>query len=242
VWQSHEALRRSALALESARLQRSGASHRRHTRALLAALWLALPAAGEPRTGESPATLEALMRGMASASGVEARFREEKRLALLSEPIESRGTLYFVPPNRLCRETQEPSVSRLVIDGDRVSFRDAAGGGQAVDLSASPIAREYVANFVVLFGGDLDALRKRYEPHFRADASGWTLELVPRAARLREFITRVTLAGRGRALERMEMIEAGGDRTTTWFEDVRSDRAFSDAELARIFADPPAAK
>jgi hypothetical protein len=143
---------------------------------------------------------------MAGASGVEARFREEKQLALLSEPIESRGTLYFVPPNRLSRETREPSASRLVIDGDRVSFRDAAGG-QTVDLSASPIAREYVANFVVLFGGDLDALRKRYEPHFRADANGWTLELVPRAARLREFITRVTLSGRGRALERMEMIE-----------------------------------
>ena len=180
------------------------------------------------------------MRGMAGASGVEARFREEKQLALLSEPIESRGTLYFVPPNRLSRETREPSASRLVIDGDRVSFRDAAGG-QAVDLSASPIAREYVANFVVLFGGDLDALRKRYEPHFTADANGWTLELVPRAARLREFITRVTLSGRGRALERMEMIEAGGDRTTTWFEAVRTDRAFSPEELARIFSEPSAA-
>ena len=215
-------------------------------------LWLALAASGEPRVDPQvsrsepqasedhqggPATLEALMRGMAGASGVEARFREEKRLALLSEPIESRGTLYFVPPNRLCRETSEPSASRLVIDGERVSFRDAAGG-QAVDLSANPIAREYVANFIVLFGGDLDALRKRYEPRFRADANGWTLELVPRAARLREFIARVTLAGRGRALERMELVEAGGDRTTTWFEAVRSDRVFSDAELARIFSEP----
>jgi outer membrane lipoprotein-sorting protein len=229
-------------------LRRSGASHRRHRPraalriavALCAAALLASPAPAVPQTGESPATLEALMRGMAGASGVEARFREQKQLALLSEPIESRGTLYFVPPNRLCRETLEPSASRLVIDGDRVTFRDAAGGGQAVDLSASPIAREYVANFVVLFGGDLDALRKRYEPHFRADANGWTLELVPRAARLREFITRVTLSGRGRALERMEMVEAGGDRTTTWFEAVRSDRVFSDAELARIFSEPSA--
>jgi outer membrane lipoprotein-sorting protein len=199
-------------------------------------LWLALPAAGEPKN-ESPATLEALMRGMAGASGVEAHFREEKRLALLSEPIESRGTLYFVPPNRLSRETTEPSASRLVIDGDRVSFHDAAGGN-TVDLSASPIAREYVANFVVLFNGDLDALRSRYEPHFRADAKGWSLELVPRAARLREFITRVTLVGHARVLDRMELVETGGDRTTTWFDAVRSDRVFSAAELARIFSEP----
>jgi outer membrane lipoprotein-sorting protein len=217
---------------------RSGVSHRRYARALLAALLLGLPASAAPQKGDQPPTLEALMRGMAGAPGVEARFHEQKQLALLSEPLESRGTLYFVPPNRLSRETSEPSRTRLVIDGDRFSFRDAAGS-QVTDLSASPIAREYVANFIVLFNGDLDALRSRYEPHFRADAKGWTLELDPRG-RLREFIERVTLVGHGRALDRMELVEAGGDRTTTWFEDVRSDRKFSDEELARIFSEPAA--
>src|SRR5262245_55388941 len=83
-------------------LRRGTASHRR--RALLAAVLLALPAAGpqvsrsEPRASEvhrdrrdsaQPPTLEALMRGMAGAPGVVAHFREEKQLALLSEPLES---------------------------------------------------------------------------------------------------------------------------------------------------------
>jgi outer membrane lipoprotein-sorting protein len=228
------------------------ASHRR--RALLAAVLLALPAAtqvsrSEPQASEGhqgggtgqPPTLEALMQGMSGAPGVEARFREQKQLALLSEPLESRGTLYFVPPDRLSRETSEPSQTRLVIDGDRFFFRDAAGA-QTMDLSASPIAREYVSNFIVLFNGDLEALRRRYDPAFDADANGWTLVLRPRAGRLREFIERVTLVGRGRALERMELVEAGGDRTTTWFEAVRTDRAFSPEELARIFAEPAAPK
>jgi outer membrane lipoprotein-sorting protein len=208
---------------------------------LLAAVLLALPAAISAEDPAQPPTLEALMKGMAGAPGVVARFREQKQLALLSEPLESRGTLYFVPPNRLSRETSEPSQTRLVIDGDRFFFRDAAGS-QAMDLSASPIAREYVSNFIVLFNGDLDALRRRYEPDFRADASGWTLVLRPRDGRLREFIERVTLVGRGRALERMELVEAGGDRTTTWFEAVRTDRAFSAEELARIFPEPSAPK
>ncbi len=202
--------------------------------ALCAGVLLALPASGEP-----PATLEALMQGMAGAPGVVARFREQKQLALLSEPLESRGTLYFVPPNRLSRETSEPSQTRLVIDGDRFFFRDAAGS-EAMDLSASPIARAYVSNFIVLFNGDLAALRQRYEPRFTADAKGWTLELVPRAKRLREFIERVTLVGHARTLDRMELVEVGGDRTTTWFEAVRTDRAFSDEELAQIFRKPSA--
>jgi outer membrane lipoprotein-sorting protein len=200
---------------------------------------LAWRAAGEPRSSAQPPTLEALMKGMAGAPGVVARFREQKQLALLSEPLESRGTLYFVPPNRLSRETTSPSETRLVIDGDRFFFRDAAGS-QAMDLSASPIAREYVSNFIVLFNGDLDALRRRYEPDFHADANGWQLVLRPRGKPLSDFIERVTLVGRGRALDRMELVEAGGDRTTTWFEDVRTDRAFTDAELARIFSEPAA--
>jgi outer membrane lipoprotein-sorting protein len=222
-------------------LQRSRASHRRHARALLALLLLGLPASAAPRDAEQPPTLEALMRGMAGAKGVEARFREEKRLALLSEPLESRGTLYFVPPDRLSRETSEPSATKLVIDGNRVFFRDAAGS-DAMDLSASPIAREYISNFIVLFNGNLDALRQRYEPDFRADANGWRLELRPRGKPLSDFIQRVTLVGRGRALDRMELVETGGDRTTTWFEAVRTERAFSAEELARIFSEPTAPK
>jgi outer membrane lipoprotein-sorting protein len=222
-------------------LPRTTSSHRR--RALLAAILLAISAAsdvhGDPRANPQPPTLEALMKGMAGAPGVVARFREQKQLALLSEPLESRGTLYFVPPNRLSRETTEPSGTKLVIDGDRFSFRDAAGS-QAADLSANPIAREYVANFIVMFNGDLDALRRRYETDFRADAKGWQLVLRPHGKPLSDFIERVTLAGSGRALARMELVETGGDRTTTWFEDVRTDRAFTEEELARIFSEPTA--
>jgi outer membrane lipoprotein-sorting protein len=198
---------------------------------LLAAGWLAEPAAAQ---SEAPPTLEALMKGMAGAPGVKARFREQKQLALLSQPLESRGTLYFVPPDRLSRETSEPSQTRLVIDGDRVSFHDAAGS-DAMDLSGNPIAREYVSNFIVLFNGDLDSLRKRYDPTFTTSDDGWQLELRPRAKPLRDFVERVTLAGRGRALVRMELLEVGGDLTTTWFDAVSTDRAFSDEELARIF-------
>jgi outer membrane lipoprotein-sorting protein len=198
---------------------------------VLLAGWLGPAAAAQ---SEAPPTLEALMKGMAGAPGVQARFREQKQLALLSQPLESRGMLYFVPPDRLSRETSEPSGTRLVIDGDRFSFRDAAGG-EAMDLSSNPIAREYVSNFIVLFNGDLEALRKRYEPTFTTSGEGWQLDLRPRAKPLRDFIERVTLAGRGRALARMELVEVGGDRTTTWFEEVRTDRAFSAEELARIF-------
>jgi len=213
-----------------------------HGRALRHALGLALvllagagTAAAGPAEPPVAPTLEALMAGMAETTGVEARFLERKEIALLSEPIETRGTLVFLPPDRLVRITTEPSRSRLVIAGDRFSFRDAAGG-EAVDLSANPLAREFVDNFIVLFNGDLARLRERYEPELRSDGASWTLVLRPRHRPLSDLIERITLEGAGRRLRGMEMLERDGDRTTTRFEEVAVDRRFTPEEIERWFA------
>lgn len=210
--------------------------------AAVAGLGLALAAAaGERGPDESAAspepTLEAFMEGMAGTSGVVARFREVKEIGMLSVPLEVRGTLWFVPPDRLARVTTEPSRTRLVIDGDRFAFRDEAGG-ERIDLGSNPMAREFVENFIVLFNGDLEALRERYEPDFRVDGERWRLGLRPRGRPLSDVVERVTLEGRGRRLGRMELLETDGDRTTTHFLEVEIDRRFDEAERARIFAMP----
>jgi outer membrane lipoprotein-sorting protein len=206
------------------------------------AVFASASASSEPREASAPLpepTLEAFMEGMAATPGVVARFREVKELSLLSEPLESKGMLYFVPPDRLARVTTEPSRSRLVIDGDQVAFRDEAGG-EVVDLSENAVAREFVANFIVLFNGDLDALRERYTPTLRMDGERWTLVLVPRQERLARVVERITLSGEGRLLDRMELLESDGDRTTTTFEATEIDRRFSAEELRRIFSVPGA--
>jgi hypothetical protein len=50
-----------------------------------------------------------LLRGMASAPGVHARFHETKEIALLSAPIEADGEIFFVPPRRFARITTRPA-------------------------------------------------------------------------------------------------------------------------------------
>jgi outer membrane lipoprotein-sorting protein len=192
--------------------------------------------AGAPVESPTP-TLEALMAGMAETSGVWARFVERKQVALLSEPIETRGTLVFVPPDRLRRSTAEPSRSELVIAGDRFAFHDEAGS-DAVDLSASPLARQFVENFIVLFNGDLAKLRESYEAEFTAQGAKWSLALRPRRRPLSDLIERITLVGTGPLLRSMEMLEKDGDRTTTRFSDVEVDRQFTPAELEQLFSLP----
>jgi outer membrane lipoprotein-sorting protein len=217
---------------------------RRRDGALQLALLLALVAAhGAGAAPAAPPTetpsLEALMAGMAKTSGVMASFLERKEIALLSEPIETRGHLVFVPPDHLARTTDSPSASRLVIAGERFAFRDAAGG-DAVDLSSNPLAREFVENFIVLFNGDLAKLRERYEPTFSAAGATWSLALRPRHRPLSDLVERITLEGSGPMLQRMEMLERDGDRTTTTFQDVVVDRRFTPEEIERLFALPEA--
>lgn len=197
-------------------------------------------AAAAPPVPLPKPTLEALMKSMAATSGVEAHFHEVKDLSLLSAPIEVSGVLYFIPPDRLARITIHPSRSKLVIDGKRFSFQDEAGH-ESVDLSDNPVAREFVSNFIVLFNGDIHALRKRYRTEFRAEGRRWSLVLHPRGRPLADVVERVTLSGEGPELDRMELLETNGDRTTTTFQDVKVDHRFSSAERRRIFALPGSA-
>lgn len=201
----------------------------------LRALALCLLAASAAAAAEPPpATLEALMAGMARATGVRAEYTEVKEMALLSVPIETRGVLYFVPPDRMVRRTLEPEVSSLVVDGRRVTYCDASGSAP-VDLSAEPSAREFIDNFTTIFRGDEAALRRKYEVRFESDPPRWRLVLEPRDALLRRFVASLTLSGEGETMREMLLVEQDGDRTTTRFGRVETDHAYTEAELRELF-------
>ncbi len=213
-------------------------------RVLLASGLLALAALGGLAGAEPPPrprgalTLEALTQRMATSRGVTASFHEVKDLALLDAPLESSGMLYFVAPDRLLRHTTSPTAARLVVENGRITYRDTAGS-EEIDLAENPVARQFVDNLIVLFNGNLPALRERYEIDFGADGSTWKLVLTPRRAAMRHFITRIALSGDGAALQQLVTDEADGDRTTTTFANVVTDHAFSATELEHLFQSAP---
>jgi len=180
-------------------------------------------------------TLEQLLRSMATSAGVSAQFEERKELALLSAPLESRGRLYFEPPDRFARFTTGPAVTALVIDGERVHFRESSDA-EALDLSGNPMTRAFVENFIALWSGDRARLERLYDVTLAGDRARWELSLAPRAGPLDRFIERITLRGREAALTQMIVRETDGDRTVTEFAAMRLDRAFSADERQQIFA------
>jgi outer membrane lipoprotein-sorting protein len=183
----------------------------------------------------APTSLEELMGLLAASGGVRARFHETRHLSILAAPIETRGMLYFVPPNRLARHTTWPDRSTLVVRADEVLFRDAAGE-QVMQLGSSKIAQGLVGNLAALLRGDLVLLRDRYSVEFRTDGPEWLLHLEPRSRPLRRVIERIRVKGRGASLAAMETRETGGDTTHLVFSEVRTGLDFEPADLERIFS------
>ncbi len=204
-------------------------------RTLLIAIGLSLSTAGGSAAGEAanPA-LETLMRSMASTPGVEADFLETKRLALLDAPLQTRGTLYFIPPGRLARHTTQPGPSRMIIDDEQIVLDDQSGGNR-VQLASNPVARAFVDSFLVLFNGNLDELRKRYETRFALDGESWSLLLTPHRDPLKSMIASITMRGDSTTMREMTMHEANGDSTHTVFSRVDPLRVFTGAEVAKFF-------
>lgn len=183
-------------------------------------------------------TVESVMRDLSRSGGVEARFRESRRLLILSEPIESSGMLYFSPPNSLARHVTEPAMAKVVVRNDRVTFQDETGI-QTLELGSSEVARAMVGNVMVLMRGDLTALRSQYDVEFRVEDEHWLLELEPRDRVVRQLIERLRVIGKHNELVRMESIETSGDITTTEFQEVKVGVEFSPDRIREIFSIDP---
>ena len=201
---------------------------------MTALLALALGALSASATPPPSLTLDELLGHMAKTRGVVADFHEQKQIALLEQPLESTGTVYFAPPDRFTRVTRTPAATRLVLDGTRMRFEDATGQSGA-ELGANPVARQFAENMIALWSGDRARLEKLYRLDFHAEGARWQLVLVPRPATLARFIQSLTLRGDGPQMQEMELIEADGDRTLTTFTRSDVDHAFSADEARAVF-------
>lgn len=183
-------------------------------------------------------TLDALMALLQRSGGVRTDFVETRTISILAAPIETRGTLYFDPPDRIARVTTQPGHSTAVMRGTRADFADETGQ-RSVDLRSSDVAYGLISNIMVLLRGDLPTLRKRYEIGFTADGTRWELDLQPRAADLRALVTRVRVKGVGPTVTEMDTLESNGDATHAVFSNTETGLDFEADANRGVFAVDP---
>jgi outer membrane lipoprotein-sorting protein len=191
-------------------------------------------ASGAPARADAP-ELAAVLKQLSGIAALSLRFREEKRMALLAEPLSSEGVLHYQKPRLLVRHTERPRKGSVLLRGDTLSFGNAKQA-QSMALSSQPALRVLVDTFVSVLGGDREALERVATVTLEPRPEGaYRIRVVPKDDKVKRLVQTMSFDGKGALLTRMELLDASGDTTVTTFGDVVLRKPFSEAERARLF-------
>ena len=158
--------------------------------------------------------LSALMREMAQVQSSKTRFVETRHLAMLTRPLELKGSLTYERPGRLTKHVESPFDEMLTVDGESLSLVNRTKGEQRfLSLKEQPALRALVESIRATLAGDGAQLERHYRIKFSGARDGWKLHLVPRDAQLRTYVESITLTGAGTRIQRIEALEGAGDRS-----------------------------
>ena len=155
-----------------------------------------------------------LMREMAAVPASRTRFVETRHLALLTHPLELKGSLTYERPHRLTKHVESPFDETLTVDGEALTLVNKTKGEQRfVSLREQPALRALVESVRATLAGDGAQLERHYRVKFSGGRDAWQLRLVPREAQLRAYVESIALSGAGARMQRIEVLESGGDRS-----------------------------
>ncbi len=183
-----------------------------------AGLLLALCAPLASASAASAWTLPELLHTLASRGDSRANFVEIRTLALLSQPLRLEGSVEFRPPAYLAKHVRLPAEEHYIIDGNALRIERPGQAPLQLALSDYPALEAFAASLRAPLAGDGAALQRYYRVSLGGSRRHWLLALVPLQPEMVESIRRVTLAGSGDHIERLDIEEAGGDRSSLRFQ------------------------
>jgi outer membrane lipoprotein-sorting protein len=194
----------------------------------------AVEAAQSSDPADPEARLSALLARFREIEGLSAKYREEKHMDLLVEPLVSSGSLYYARPNWLARHQREPTRTQAVLRDDVMWFQDGAAR-ERLDLPEHSAVRMFVDSILLVLAGDGSRLARLYAVEFREGGGRWSLTLRPKVKPLNRIIDSIRITGRDVVIEHMLVREKSGDVTKTEFVAVDPNHRFTPSERKRVF-------
>ncbi len=175
---------------------------------------MSLPAFQAPaETAPSQAWgLTELMHEFGAVSRSDARYVERRYLSMLKAPLESSGTLTYVAPRTLRKETLQPQHELLVVDGDVLTI-EKDGERHTLNRDDYPQIWAFIEGIRATLAGDLPDLQAVYYVSLQGNAADWQLLLQPRDLRMQEIVQTIRITGSGAHIKRLVTQERDGDRT-----------------------------
>jgi len=158
-------------------------------------------------------TLNALMAELAKTHSGSVRYREERHLKAMTEPVVITGTMAYEAPDRLVKIALTPHKETMVIEGDNLTIERAGGvGPQSLKLSEIPELNTLITAIRGTLLGDRKALERAFEVRLSGARTAWSMELKPRAGSKRWANLQITVSGAGGRPARFEIRQPDGDR------------------------------
>jgi outer membrane lipoprotein-sorting protein len=165
----------------------------------------------------SPLRLDELMASMAAVPSGEARFTEQRHVLELEQTLESSGRLSFSAPDTFVRETLKPRQEKLAVTGNTVTMSQGSRR-RTLALDATPEAQVIVEAIRGTLTGNREVLERHFTVQLDGTPARWTLELLPRDARLRGQVARVSITGQRATVSEVRILMADGDRSAMQIE------------------------
>lgn len=212
------------------RLDPRPSTPRRHFLATCAAAAASVTVGRLAHADEVSEALAEIARARAGLKTLVAPFTQERTIGLLATAVKSEGELTLVRPDRLRWELKPPDAITYWVTPEGLAFATASGGASMARTGAGRFGA-VLGDLMVFLGGDLEALRARYEITVPSRAGSMTLVARPKADDVKKHVKSLTLSLSPErwSAERVVIEENGGDKSVITFgkatRDVKVDPA-----------------
>lgn len=175
---------------------------------------------------------EALTAHLRATPLVHADFTQTRTLKALTKPLVSRGSVVVDQGRGILWQVKKPLALTFVVTPKGVLEVGPDGRRKVQTAQDAPMVAEMGRILKALVEGRFSALEGWFSLQGSGTPDRWEIRLAPKAAAA-AFLKGATLQG-GRTLERLRLVEPGGDTSEVVFTGTRTDQPLSDPERALL--------
>ena len=166
----------------------------------------------EQPTGKAGAFAR-IEKTVSTIHAITSEFRQERRLAMLKEPVVSTGRFYYEKPDKLRWEVLSPDLSGFFVNGKLAKqWKGENNPPEAFDMQQNLVVRAIVEQLLAWTKADFAWIEQRYTVSVVKE-DPIALKLVPRSSKEKKYIDRILISFEADShyTNAVDIIEKGGD-------------------------------
>jgi outer membrane lipoprotein-sorting protein len=178
----------------------------------------ALLVASEARADDVDDALEEIRKARKAITTLKATFKQTRTIGLMAADVHSTGKMWLVRPDRLRWELDPPDAVTYWIGPEGIAVK-SGDGVTKIGKSAAGKFAAVLEDLMILLGGDLAKLKKRYDLSIERPEGKLAVSARPRDPELKKQLALLRLTAEASLwrIERVEIQEPSGDKSLIAF-------------------------